>query len=177
MTEPSAAITEQPAPKSRRGTTIAIVVVFVATLGVAVLLFTFWRTAVPDVVLTKPATASALLSEAGLKLGAISKVATTGVGPGLIAEQSEPAGSMVPRTSSIDVTEAVQPAPARVPKVTGLDRAAAERALTDALFLPLVVDVFDDTSSRETVLGQAPGDGTEWLTGRQVAIAVCVGSR
>ena len=62
-----------------------------------------------------------------------------------------------------------------VPDVTGRQVAEAQQQLTDALYLPLSVDIFGTTTPRGVVIDQAPSAGTSWMTGRSVAIGVAAG--
>ena len=68
----------------------------------------------------------------------------------------------------------VAPVDAPVPDVVGRDAADATAALTEALYIPLIVDVFGPEAAG-TVLDQAPAPGTSWQTGRRVAIGVAAG--
>ena len=72
------------------------------------------------------------------------------------------------------MTVAVAPVAADVPKVVGLDAAGAVKVLTDALYTPVGVDIFDQ-GIKGAVLDQAPAAGTSWMTGRPVAVGIAAG--
>jgi beta-lactam-binding protein with PASTA domain len=74
----------------------------------------------------------------------------------------------------VNVTVSVSPVGAEVPEVTGLESAEALRVLTEALYAPVMVDIFGEAVVG-TVLDQAPAAGTSWVTGRPVAIGVAAG--
>jgi serine/threonine-protein kinase len=160
-------------PKNRWVTGIAIVAVILIVLVVA-LLFALRPTTVPDLGLKSAAEAAALVEHAGLKLGTSGRLATGTVGAGRVIGQRPLAETRAPRRSSVDVTVSVAPVPADVPDVVGRDAAAATAALSDALFLPVSVDIFGP-SVEGAVLDQAPAAGTSWMTGRPVAIGVAAG--
>jgi eukaryotic-like serine/threonine-protein kinase len=154
-----------------------IVVAVIAIAGVSAVLVAARPapTPVPNVVLLPLAQATALIEHAGLSLGSTSRLATASVGDGRVMVQRPASSTMVARGSSVDVTIAVAPARVAVPDVVGGDAALATQKLTDALFLPVTVDVFVTSPSRGTVIDQVPSPGTPWLTGRQVAIGVAAG--
>ncbi len=152
---------------------IAVGVVGVALVGIV--LFALRLAVVPDVTLKSVAEATALVEQVGLTLGTPGKIATAAVGPGLVAEQSPAPASRVPRRSSVEVTVAVASAMSPVPDVTGRQVAEAQQQLTDALYLPLSVDIFGTTTPRGVVIDQAPSAGTSWMTGRSVAMGVAAG--
>jgi beta-lactam-binding protein with PASTA domain len=119
--------------------------------------------------------ATALLEQAGLRVGMTGRVATSTLGAGRVLSQRPAPSASVPNRSSVDVTVAIAPMPTPVPDVTGRDAASATKSLTDTLFLPLRVDVFGTSGQLENVVEQAPTAGTDWMTGRPVAIAVAAG--
>ena len=49
------------------------------------------------------------------------------------------------------------------------------KVLSEALFDVTVVDIFSDTQTPGIVLQQSPASGSDWITGRPVAIAAVVG--
>ncbi len=162
-----------PKSKNRWLVGLSIVAGVVIVLLIAAF-FAFRPTTVPDLRTKTVSEAHALVQAAGLELGTPSEVATGAVGEGRIVEQRPAALTRAPSRSSVDVTVAVAPVPADVPDVAGRDSAEAVRVLTSALYIPVVVDIFDQGASG-TVLDQAPAAGTSWMTGRPVAIGVAVG--
>lgn len=154
-----------------------IVVAVIAIAGVSALLIATRPvpTSVPNVVLMPLPQATALIQHAGLAVGATSRLATAAVGDGRVMVQRPASSTSVARGSSVDVTVAVAPSSEAVPDVVGQDAATATQKLTDALFLPVAVDVFVTSASRGTVIEQVPSSGTPWMTGRQVALGVAAG--
>ena len=153
-----------------------VTVVLVVLVAVVVSLVLYFRpTVVPDLVGQPSGGVSAVLDEAGLSLGERSELATTVSEAGLVIEQDPAPDRHVSRHSSVDVTVAVAPVPSAVPDVFGKDEAAAAEQLADALYLMLPVDVFTEEASRGVVVAQLPAPGSEWLTGRPVAVAVSLG--
>jgi len=161
--------------KTTRWLVWAVVVVAVVVLCVLGAVYYFRPTPVPDLRLKTVAQATALVDQVGLALGEVSKVATTAVGDGLVASQSPGPGSRAPRHSSVAVITAVQPVPASVPSLSGMEAEVASETLAAALFLPLRVDLFDTADPVGRVIGQLPEPGTSWTTGRPVAFGVAAG--
>jgi eukaryotic-like serine/threonine-protein kinase len=159
--------------RNRWLTGIIVLVVILIVLFVGMII-AFRPTTVPDVRLKPIAEAQTLIEHVGLKLGTSSRLATTTVGADRVISQRPAPDTRLPSRSSVDVTVAVAPVPLDVPDVVGRDAADATKALSDALFLPLGVDVFGP-SPIGTVLDQAPAAGTSWMTGRPVAIGVAAG--
>jgi serine/threonine-protein kinase len=159
--------------KNRWVTGIAVAAVILIVLVVA-LLFALRPTTVPDLGMKPVTEAAALVEQAGLKLGTSGKLATATIGAGRVVGQRPIAETRAPRRSSVDLTVSVAPVDAPVPDVVGRDTAAATLALTDALYIPLSVDVFGSAAAG-TVLDQAPSAGTSWMTGRRVAIGIAAG--
>lgn len=164
------------AKKDRRIIYAAIIVVGLAVaVGGAWLLLTWPAIEVPKVTLLDREEAEDVVLKAGLELGQVSEVPTSSVAYGLVLEQSPVAGTMVAGGSAVDIAVAVEPVPASVPDLSGLDVAEAERLLGISGFVIRVVDVFDEKAAAGTVLGQVPAAGAQWETGRPVAVAVSVG--
>lgn len=161
--------------RKNRGLTLVIILLVLAVVVVALLLIVFRPTVVPDVTLKSEQQATAAIETAGLALGETSALATSAVGPGLVAAQSPSPLARAARRSSVDITLAVSPTTATVPDLVGLSEDAATAKLTDALYLAQPVDIFDDATEKGTVIAQLPGAGAEWMTGRPVAIAVAAG--
>ena len=62
--------------------------------------------------------------------------------------------------------------PEKVPNVVGLQEAAAEKALRDAGFVPVVVESNNTEEPKGTVIQQIPGDGQPKPEGTEVTIVV-----
>ena len=160
---------------SVRWLVVAVVVVALAVLGILAAVYYFRPTPVPDLRLKTVAQATALLEQAGLRLGEASTAATTSVGDGLVASQSPGPGLRAPRHSAVAVVVAVQPTAASVPSLSDMEADVASETLAAALFIPLRVDLFDTTDPVGRVIGQLPAPDTPWMTGRPVAFGVAAG--
>jgi beta-lactam-binding protein with PASTA domain len=152
----------------------AIIVAAIVIVLVVVTLIALRPTVVPDLRGKPEAEVDGLLGDAGLRLGSTGRVATATVAAGRVVEQSIAPLVRVPRRSSVNVTLTVSPIAAHVPEVVGLTSASAVRKLTEALYAPVVVDIFGE-AAMGTVLDQAPAAETSWVTGRPVAIGVAAG--
>jgi serine/threonine-protein kinase len=161
--------------KKTRWLVWAVAAVGLLVLAIVAAVYYFRPTSVPDVRLKTVAQATALLEQAGLALGEASKVATTAVGDGLVSGQTPGPGSRAPQHSAVAVVVAVQPAPASVPSVSGMQADVASETLAAALYLPLQVDLFDTDDPVGSVIGQLPEPDTSWTTGRPVAFGVAAG--
>jgi serine/threonine-protein kinase len=150
----------------------AIVIAVVAVIG---LYLVATPPAVPNLYTMPIDQATTTLQSAGLSVGKTSQVATTAVGADRVAVQSPAPLSRVRRGSSVDVTVAVAPVESSIPDVLGQPLSAAEKTLSDALYQPTPVDVFESSGTVGSVVGQIPLADTTWLTGRPVAIAVSAG--
>jgi beta-lactam-binding protein with PASTA domain len=159
-----------------RGGWIAVVIVFVVAVAlVAVGVFYRRPPLVPDLRMKSTAEATAMITDAGLKLGRQGKVASETIGPDLVTEQWPAPNAEVARDSAVDVTVTVAPTLETVPDVHGLDVNVAEKTLADALYDVQVVDIFSAAKAPGTVIQQSPANGTQWITGGPVAIAAVVG--
>lgn len=130
---------------------------------------------VPNVMRLTLDQATSTLERADLALGEVRYVATGNIAEGLVVDQSPGMSESVRRGDEIDVTVAVAPVNAEVPDVLGLEVEEAERLLSDALYEVNGIEVFDDARDAGVVIDQLPEEGTEWLTGRPVGIAVSAG--
>ena len=163
-------------PGSHRGGCFLLFAI-VALSSIAVAAFFFLRpVTVPDLRRLTAEDAPTAVKRAGLTVGKTSEVATTEVEPGLVAQQSPPGSTKVARRSAIDYAVAVEPTPQPVPNVVGLDEGVATDRLTESLYLPRAINVFDDHVHVGIVVAQTPPDGYELVTGQSVAVAVSVGA-
>lgn len=162
--------------RRNRGVRVAIIVGVVAIVAVGAFLLLFRPTAVvPDLALKTDVETQALLDAAGLRAGEVTEVATDTVGLGRVVDQDPAAGTKVPRNTKVDISVSVASAPAVMPNVTLLTAEAATTQLEAAQFVVRTVDVLETDDEPGTVIGQVPAAGTEWMTGRPVAIAVAAG--
>ena len=161
--------------RDNRLVVLAIAVGVVGVVIVGIVLFALRLVVVPDVTLKPVAEATALVEQVGLTLGTPGKIPTVSVGPGLVVSQSPAPASRARRHASVEVTLAVAPVMSPVPDVAGRQVAEAQQKLTEALYVPLRVDIFDAESPLGVVIDQAPSAGTSWMTGRSVAMGVAAG--
>jgi beta-lactam-binding protein with PASTA domain/predicted Ser/Thr protein kinase len=89
---------------------------------------------------------------------------------GQVLETSPAAGQSVPENSRVTVF--FSDGPEQVPDVVGLTRAAAERTLRNAGFVPDVVEQSNTTQPRGTVIKQSPAAGQTDQAGSTVTIVV-----
>ena len=102
---------------------LAVIVTVLATRGETV--------TVPNVVGTTQAEAAAALQGAGLKVGRVSQDPAAQAKPGQVVSQAPAAGAKIDEGGTVDLVIAAVPL-VEVPKVVGLDRAAAETTLKEA---------------------------------------------
>lgn len=155
---------------------LAIVVVLILLVVAVSLYFIYRPMVVPDLIGKTRTQAAAVLDEAALALGTVSEVATTSAQPGFIIEQSVAPNELAARHSSVDVTIAVAPVASTVPDVVGADQADASAKLAESKYVMAVEYVFSDDVAEGSVVSQLPTPGTEWTTGRPVAVAVSLGA-
>ena len=89
---------------------------------------------------------------------------------GQVIETSPASGEQVPEGTKVTVY--YSDGPEKVPNVVGLQEAAAEKALRDAGFVPVVVESNNTEEPKGTVIQQIPGDGQPKPEGTQVTIVV-----
>jgi beta-lactam-binding protein with PASTA domain len=153
-----------------------------AVVAVAVVLGVLWATgvftqkiAVPDVVGKALSSAETSLSDAGFKLGTVAYQAAAGKPQGTVLSQTPVAGTEAKHDSAVNLV-AVGTNLKTVPNVVGMTQAAAKTAITSAgLTLGSVALVYDNTTAKETVTGQAPAAGSTAPAGSPVAITVSRG--
>ncbi len=89
---------------------------------------------------------------------------------GQVIETSPASGEQVPEGTKVTVY--YSDGPEKVPNVVGLQEAAAEKALRDAGFVPVVVESNNTEEPKGTVIQQIPGDGQPKPEGTEVTIVV-----
>jgi len=117
--------------------------------------------ALPSVIGVKRKQAVATLTGAGLAQRNIStRECDTDEPQGIVVEQTPPATTMVDRDATVQLC--VSDGPETVPNVIGMKQAAAEQAIRDAGFVPVVRDARPDDSSQKKgrVTEQIPAEGT-----------------
>lgn len=168
--------------KVRRGIgvgLIAIIVVgLIALAGVIAVIVVMVRrpVTVPMVVMMDQSQASAALSGAHLRVGAVSHLATASVGAGFVVAQMPHADTKSVVGSTVDLTLAEQPQPAPAPDVVGMTQSDAIAKLTSAQFVPVQYEQYSATVTAGQVVGQLPAAQTPYVTGRRVVFSVSLGS-
>jgi serine/threonine protein kinase len=110
-----------------------------------------------------------ILAAAGLVIAQTNPV-NSELTPGTVLAVTPIAGSTVQAGSG--VTLDIASGNVAVPKVLGLSEIGARTILTQAGFLPKVVQAYDPASPMDTVLAQAPDPGTVKIIGSGVTITI-----
>jgi serine/threonine-protein kinase len=127
---------------------------------------------VPDVVGQSESSATAELSNAGLRSD-ITEQESADQQPGTVLSQSPAAGVKVAKGSTVTVTVAKAPAQVTVPDVTGSDQASAEQRLGAAGFnVATQTRPVTDPAQNGVVVAQRPTGGTRADKGSTVTIVV-----
>jgi beta-lactam-binding protein with PASTA domain len=130
---------------------------------------------VPDVVGQAKSAAEATLTNAGLKLGTVSKRVSSTQAPETVLAQSPATGASVHAGDKVNLTVAQASNEAVIPNVVGKSEALAAAALGEAGFTPKAVpSTTTDPAQVEVVLKQNPAPGGHARKGSSVTIAVGV---
>jgi len=128
---------------------------------------------VPDVKGQSLTAAEGELTSAGLRVGTVTKRATTSVPPETVLTQTPAAAKSVKPGSTVDLVVAEAPKEVSVPSVVGETQAAAGAALKGAGFkVKTVSQTTTEASQVGLVLRQSPAGGNEAVKGSTVTIAV-----
>ena len=130
---------------------------------------------VPDVTGKTEAEAAAALEDAGLEVGAVTQASDAQAVAGTVLQQDPAAGTEVDEGSAVALTLSSGPGTAEVPDVVGMDRAAAEAALSAAGFTPASALQYDLTAPAGEVVDQLPAGGEQAPAGSQVGLLVSRG--
>jgi eukaryotic-like serine/threonine-protein kinase len=167
--------------KIRRGVStgliVTIVIGLVALAVVIVVIFLMAKrpATIPNVTMMTEVQATQALTNVRLRVGEISQLATSAVGPGLVVAQRPGSGGEAVAGSQVDLTFAEQPQPAPAPNVVGLKQAHAEAQLQTGQFVVVRYRQYSDTVPTGTVVAQLPAASTEYQTGQPIIISVSLG--
>ena len=173
---------EQQAPRTKRtgrALTALLLLVLVALAVVALLMVPALRRApvpVPNVVGETTHTAAATLAKAHFTLGSTEITANANLSNALVVSQKPAAAEKAPRGSAVDVVVNLQPHPATMPDLVGMQRGAAETLLRSYPFPPVFLQQFSDTAPVDAVVDQSPIAGRTWTTGTTVVVELSLGS-
>ncbi|HSK47713.1 MAG TPA: PASTA domain-containing protein, partial [Coriobacteriia bacterium] len=142
----------------------------------AVVFFMSGSTSVPDMVGMTSEDATAALTSAGLRVGAVSEVETLSAPPGVVVAQSPIAGEDVRKESTVNLAVTSVPV-VTVPDLVGksVSEANAELAI-EGLRAGEVEHVFDDEVEAGQVTAQDPEAGTEVKVADSVDVTVSKGT-
>ncbi len=131
---------------------------------------------VPDVIgLVKPK-AEQVLKDAGLTLGQVTQAPHPDAPPGVVIDQSPRPSTPVARGDSVDIVVSSGPETIPVPKLVGMQRAAAEQRLAGAgLGVGQVAQRADPEAAAGVVLETDPKEDTPVLPGSPVNLVVSSG--
>lgn len=168
---------EEP-PKSRTGWFLAALVVLLLLLAGGL----FWfadglrneDVELPQLVGMERQEAEARLSDLGLEAEVVEEASDT-VAEGIVISQDPEAEQTVTKGSKVTLVVSSGVATVKVPNVTGMAQAEAERTLSAAGFSVTVETLEDESSEPGTVLGQDPAPDTEVAEQSNVKIFVSIG--
>jgi len=131
---------------------------------------------IPDVRGRTLADATTILTDAGFKVTS-TEAASDSIEKGLVVEQAPLAGRTAPAGSTVAlvVSSGTGNTNVSVPNVTGMTRASAEKALSDAGLKILVADSPSTTVAKDVVISQLPAAGDSVAPGTSVGIQVSSG--
>jgi serine/threonine-protein kinase len=130
---------------------------------------------VPDVTGKTEAEAAAALEDAGLQVGETTEASDAQAVAGTVLSQDPAAGTEADEGSTVALTLSSGPGTAEVPDVVGMDRAAAEAAVSAAGFIPTSALQYDLTAPVGEVVEQLPAGGEQAAAGSQVGLLVSRG--
>lgn len=128
---------------------------------------------VPSVVGQDRQSAKKILTDEGLRLGAIYTRRTSEAVAGIVLQQSPIEGEEVPRNKTVNLTLSAPPL-ANVPNVVGQTKEEATAALSSAGF-KVTSGEENDTIPAGVVMRQTPGGGTRLATGEHVRLVLSAG--
>jgi beta-lactam-binding protein with PASTA domain len=133
---------------------------------------------VPKVVGQTQASASTVITGAGLTVGTITQVYSSTIAPGLVISQSPAPGTSLVLGAAMALTVSKGQQPVAVPNVAGMIQSAASMAITGAtLTVGAVTQEYSSTFDTGWVISQSPASGTLLLPGAAVALVVSKGPR
>jgi beta-lactam-binding protein with PASTA domain len=133
--------------------------------------------AVPNVVNTTQAAATAALTSAGLALGMVTTSSSATVPSGSLISQNPAAGTQVATGSSVSLVVSSGPALVTVPNVVNTPQGSATAAITGAgLSVGLITSASSTTIVAGNVISQNPAAGAQAASGSAVALVVSTGT-
>ena len=131
---------------------------------------------VPDLVGKTSTEAIKVLNDSGLQLGTLTEKEAAGVADGLILDQSPRVDTKLRKGSKVSLTVSKAGDTTIVPALTGRTTADAQRALTDKRLSMNVVETFNDSAPKGTIVGQLPIGDTVVPATSEVTVLVSQGS-
>jgi eukaryotic-like serine/threonine-protein kinase len=148
---------------------LAAVLVFALTRGSS-------KALVPTVIGKSQADAQAVLTKAGFEV-AVKTFPSQDTPPGIVFEESPPAGASVDEGSTVTITVSARVGKAVVPPVAGFPASQAVKALRDAGLRVTQKRRPSDTVRRGLAIGTVPGAGTRLDRGRAVTLLISSGRK
>ena len=174
---------EEPPPEERGFFTPArLVILTLILLALAALIvFALTRSSshkvlVPTVIGKKQADAEAILARAGFKV-ATESVPRPHAAPGVVLEESPPAGTSADRGSTVTISIAAPPGRVVVPPLTGQRAKDAFKTLKDAGLKVKEHRRPSNTVSKGLAIGTQPGAGTSLQRGDPITLLISTGRR
>jgi len=134
------------------------------------------QVAVPNVVGLTQASATTLITGAGLVVGTLTNIASNTVPAGDVISETPTAGTLVSAGSPVNLVISTGPAQVAVPNVVGLTQAAATTAITGAgLVLGTVTTASSNAVLAGNVISESPVAGTMVNSGSAVNLVVSSG--
>jgi serine/threonine-protein kinase len=131
---------------------------------------------VPNVAGMTEADAILELEKTGLDVALpVTRAFSLDVAEGLVISSDPPVDAMVAKSSKVVLVVSKGTELVKVPDVTNMKRAQAEKALTDALFNVKVSEDFSDTVQKGSVISQRPDAGVSVDAGSTIEIVVSKG--
>ena len=129
---------------------------------------------VPKVVGLTTAAATTALTEAGFVVKTESSPSPT-IGKDLVISENPPAGTSLPRTSSVTITVSTGPQAIKIPDLTNTTLTDAKAALARANLVLGLTSTQDVPKAANTVLSQTPAAGTSANPGTTVNLVLSSG--
>ncbi len=129
----------------------------------------------PDLTNKTASEAEKIIKDLGLVPAAGDAVYDPRIEPGKVASQKPVAGTKVVEGDTVTYSLSLGEESIEVPKVVGLEKEAAEKALKDAGFAVEVSTTNSNDVAQNKVISQNPSDGNKLVKGKTVSIVVSSG--
>lgn len=170
-------VIEEVEPAGRRWWLWLLGLLALVALAIALyLLLAPAKSSVPDVVGQRSATASQILQNRGFEVN-IETVVNPEVPRDTVATQNPQPGTQAKEGSTVTIIVSSGPGEAAVPRVTGLPRDEAEKALRDAGFGVEVAQAYSTDVPDGRVISSSPPEGTTADKGTKVRLTVSRGAK